>query len=145
MSEFDDHPVFMEERGVNLAELLTFRGVHAVQTSTPALADALLADNPEVAVFPNAVFELPPVRNFSSVEHLTLFFGALNRQNDWAPLMPVLNEVARAVGERLRFRVVFDEAFFNALETPHKTFEPSMVDYATLWVRTLSQFARVYG
>ncbi|WP_298224456.1 methyltransferase domain-containing protein [Acidocella sp.] len=130
VSEFDDHPVFMEERGVNLAELLTFRGVHAVQTSTPALADALLADNPEVAVFPNAVFELPPVRNFSSVEHLTLFFGALNRQNDWAPLMPVLNEVARAVGERLHFRVVFDEAFFNALETPHKTFEPSMVDYA---------------
>ena len=131
VSEFDDHPVFMEERGVNLDELLTFRGVHAVQTSTPALAEALLADNPEVAVFPNAVFELPPVRNFQDMEHLTLFFGALNRQNDWAPLMPVLNEVARAVGDRLRFRVVFDEAFFNALETPHKSFEPAMVDYAS--------------
>ncbi|MDE1906781.1 MAG: methyltransferase domain-containing protein [Rhodospirillales bacterium] len=130
VSEFDDHPMFMEERGVNLGELLTFRGVHAVQTSTPALAEALLADNPEVAVFPNGVFELPPVRNFQDMEHLTLFFGALNRQKDWAPLMPVLNEVSRAVGDRLRFRVVFDEAFFNALETPHKSFEPAMVDYA---------------
>ncbi len=131
VSEFDDHPMFMEERGVNLDDLLTFRGVHAVQTSTPALAEALLADNAEVAVFPNGVFELPPVRNFQSMEHLTLFFGALNRQKDWAPLMPVLNEVSRAVGDRLRFRVVFDEAFFNALETPHKSFEPAMVDYAS--------------
>ncbi len=131
VSEFDDHPVFMEERGVNLDELLTFRGVHAVQTSTPALAEALVQENPELAVFPNGVFELPPVRNFQDMDHLTLFFGALNRQKDWAPLMPVLNEVARAVGDRLRFRVVFDEAFFNALETPHKSFEPAMVDYAS--------------
>ncbi|MBU6419162.1 MAG: methyltransferase domain-containing protein [Proteobacteria bacterium] len=138
VSEFDDHPVFMEERGVNLSELLTFRGVHAVQTSTPALAEALRPDNPEVAVFPNAVFELPPVRNFQNMEHLTFFFGALNRQNDWAPLMPVLNEIARAVGDRLRFRVVFDEAFFNALETPHKSFEPAMVDYAS-YMRELGQ------
>ncbi|MDE2239380.1 MAG: methyltransferase domain-containing protein, partial [Rhodospirillales bacterium] len=138
VSEFDDHPVFMEERGVNLSELLTFRGVHAVQTSTPALAEALRPDNPEVTVFPNAVFELPPVRNFQSMEHLTFFFGALNRQNDWAPLMPVLNEIARAVGGRLRFRVVFDEAFFNALETPHKSFEPAMVDYAS-YMRELGQ------
>jgi 2-polyprenyl-3-methyl-5-hydroxy-6-metoxy-1,4-benzoquinol methylase len=129
--EFDDHPMFMEERGVDLGELLTFRGVHAVQTSTSALAEALLADNPEVAVFPNGVFELPPVHNFQDMDHLTLFFGALNRQKDWTPLMPVLNEVARAVGDRLRFRVVYDEAFFNALETPHKSFEPAMVDYAS--------------
>lgn len=138
VSEFDDHPVFMEERGVKLGELLTFRGVHAVQTSTPALAEALLTDNPEVAVFPNGVFELPPVCNFQNPDQLTLFFGALNRQNDWAPLMPVLNEVSRAVGDRLRFRVVFDEAFFNALETPHKSFEPAMVDYAS-YMRELGQ------
>lgn len=61
---------------------------------------------------------------------MTFFFAALNRQDDWAPYMPVLNEVARAVGDRLRFQVMFDEAFFNALETPHKNFEP-MADYAT--------------
>lgn len=131
VSEFDDHPMFMEERGVKMEDLLTFRGVHAVQTSTPTLAEALLRENAELAVFPNAVFELPRVRNFQDTEHLTMFFGALNRQKDWAPLMPVLNEVARAVGDRLRFRVVFDEAFFNALETPHKSFEPELVDYAS--------------
>ena len=129
VSEFDDHPSFMEERGVNLDELLTFRAVHAVQTSTPALAAALQPQNPEARMFPNGIFELPPVRNFTDPDHLTLFFGALNRGADWAPLMPALNEVARAVGDRLQFHVLYDEAFFNALETPHKRFEP-LGDYA---------------
>jgi glycosyltransferase involved in cell wall biosynthesis len=130
VSEFDDHPVFMRERGVNLDEVLTFRAVHAVQTSTPALAETLREQNPEVGMFANGIFELPPVRNFADPEHLTLFFGAINRAPDWAPMMGALNEVARAVGDRLKFLVVHDQAFFDALETPYKTFEP-MGDYAS--------------
>lgn len=130
VTEFDDHPSFMEERGLDVDQMLTFRGVHAVQTSTVPLAEVLVARNPEVAVFPNGVYELPAVNNFADPESMTLFFGALNRQADWAPYMQVLNEVARAVGERLRFSVMFDETFFNALETPHKSFEP-LADYNT--------------
>ncbi len=137
VSEFDDHPSFMEERGVKIDELLTFAGVHAVQTSTPALAETLRGSNPEVGMFPNGIFELPPVRNFADPDHLTLFFAALNRGRDWAPLMPALNEVARAVGDRLRFHVMYDEAFFNALETPHKRFDP-MADYAA-YMRALGE------
>jgi 2-polyprenyl-3-methyl-5-hydroxy-6-metoxy-1,4-benzoquinol methylase len=125
VSEFDDHPVFMENRGVPLDQLLTFRAVHAVQTSTPALAEALRDENPEIGMFPNGIFELPPVRNFTNPDQLTLFFGALNRAEDWAPLMPGLNEVARAVGGRLRFSVVHDQEFFDALETQHKSFTPT--------------------
>lgn len=130
ITEFDDHPVFMEQRGVTLNELITFTGVHAVQTSTPALAEVLREKNPEIGMFPNGIFELPPVRNFSNPEQLTLFFGALNRGEDWAPLMPGLNEVARAVGARLKFVVVHDRAFFEALDTPHKVFHP-ICDYAS--------------
>ncbi len=137
VSEFDDHPQFMEDRGINLEELLTFRGVHAIQTSTAALAEALAPQNPEIEVFRNGIFALPPVNNFNDPDHLTLFFGALNRGADWAPLMPVLNEVARAVGERLRFHVLLDEDFYNALETPHKRFDP-MADYAT-YMRMLGE------
>ncbi|MGO9816521.1 MAG: methyltransferase domain-containing protein [Acidocella sp.] len=137
VSEFDDHPVFLEERGVNRGELLTFRGVHAVQTSTRALAEALLPENPEVAVFPNGIFELPQPRNFQNPEQMTLFFGALNRQADWAPLIGAINDVARAVGERLKFQVLYDEAFFDALETPHKSFAP-MADYAS-YLRMLGE------
>jgi 2-polyprenyl-3-methyl-5-hydroxy-6-metoxy-1,4-benzoquinol methylase len=128
ISEFDDHPVFIQQRGVNLDELLTFNGVHAVQTSTPALAEVLRAENPEIAMFPNGIFELPEIRNFATPEQLTLFFGAINRGDDWAPLMQSLNEVARAVGKRLHFSVLHDREFFEALETPHKIFMP-MCDY----------------
>ena len=134
VSEFDDHPQFMEDRGVNLDDLLTFRGVHAIQTSTENLAEALRPQNPEIEVFRNGIFALPPVNNFNDPDHLTLFFGAINREADWAPLMPVLNEVARAVGERLRLHVLRDEGFYNALETPHKRFEPmtSYAEYMTM-------------
>ncbi len=129
VTEFDDHPVFMEERGVDLNGLLSFKGVHAVQTSTPYLAERLRAENPEIGMFANGVFELPAPRNFTNPDSTTLFFGALNREADWRPLIGVLNEVARAVGNRLNFSVLHDDAFFHALETPHKTFQP-MGDYA---------------
>ncbi len=130
ISEFDDHPSFMADRGMKLDRLLTFRAVHAVQTSTFALAETLRLENPEVGVFPNGIFELSPVHNFNDPEKLTMIFAALNREDDWAPLMPALNEVARAVGGRLHFQVVHDQAFFDALDTPYKTFTP-MCDYAS--------------
>jgi hypothetical protein len=36
--------------------------------------------------------------------------------------MPALNAVARLAGERLSFTVVHDSAFFEALDSPRKTF-----------------------
>jgi SAM-dependent methyltransferase len=128
VTEFDDHPDFfqvMQDR-----DQLTFRGVHAVQTSTRALADVLRQRNPEVAVFPNALVALPEVANFTDPNVLTLFFGALNREQDWAPLMGAINRVAEQAGERLRFCVVHDRQFFDALETTHKQFTP-ICDYET--------------
>jgi glycosyltransferase involved in cell wall biosynthesis len=123
VTEFDDHP---DHFGMLDAEdQLAFRGVHAVQVSTPALAAVLRTRNPEIAVFPNAIRALPELRNFLDPQILTLFFGALNRERDWAPLMPVLNEVAQKAGDRLRFSVVHDRAFFDALHTSHKRFTPT--------------------
>ena len=128
VTEFDDHPDFFEVmRGDSQ---FSFVGVHAVQTSTPALAAVLCQRNPEVAVFPNAIRALPDPRNFTNPDSMTLFFGALNRQKDWAPMMPALNAVASSVGDRLRFCVLHDREFFDALETPHKTFTP-ICDYDT--------------
>jgi SAM-dependent methyltransferase len=128
ITEFDDHPDHfdMMRKGGDL----TFAGVHAVQTSTAVLADVLRQYNPEVAVFPNAVVSLPDVRNFADPSCMTLFFGALNREQDWQPFMPVINSVAARAGERLRFQVVHDRTFFDALDTAHKTFTPTC-DYDT--------------
>jgi len=128
VTEFDDHPDFFS--GMQDEEQLTFRGVHAIQTTTPALAEVLRTRNPEVAVFPNAVEVLPEVRNFQDRRAITLFFGALNREQDWRDYLPVINDVADMAGERLRFQVVHDEGFFNALTTPHKVFTP-LCDYPT--------------
>ena len=128
VTEFDDHPDFFEiMRGEGQ---FSFSGVHAVQTSTPALGAILRQRNPEVAVFPNAIRTLPEPCNFKDRSHLTLFFGALNRESDWAPMMPALNAVAALVGDRLRFCVLHDRGFFDALETPHKSFTP-ICDYET--------------
>jgi SAM-dependent methyltransferase len=130
VTEFDDHPVFMAERGLDLSQLVTFTSVHAVQTSTPALAAVLAEQNPEIAVFPNGIFELPAVKNFADPDRITLFFAALNRGEDWAPYIQSLNDVSRAVGRRLRFVVVHDREFFDALESPEKEFHPTC-DYPT--------------
>jgi Methyltransferase domain/Glycosyl transferases group 1 len=128
VTEFDDHPDFFAimQQGADLS----FRGVHALQTSTPALAEVLRRYNPEVAIFPNAMVSLPPVRNFTNPRALTFFFGALNREADWRDLMPAINAVAAKAGERLKFQVAHDQMFFEALETPYKTFTPTC-DYET--------------
>ncbi len=128
VTEFDDHPDFFQI--MQDAEQLTFRGVHAVQTSTPALAEVLRRRNPEVAIFPNAVLTLPDVANFAHPDVVTLFFGALNREQDWRDLMPALNAAAAKAGDRLRFQVIHDSAFFESLQTPHKAFTP-ICDYDT--------------
>jgi glycosyltransferase involved in cell wall biosynthesis len=128
VTEFDDHPDFFES--MTASDQYAFRAVHAIQTTTLTLADILRARNPEVAVFPNAVRELPAVRNFVTPGKLTLFFGALNREQDWRPLIPVLNSVAQRAGDKLNFTVVHDGEFFQALVTPRKRFVPTC-DYDT--------------
>ncbi len=137
VTEFDDHPDFLAARGIDVAELLSFTGVHAIQTSTEPLAATLAAWNPEVAVFPNAIRALDPPANFANPDRLTLFFGALNREGDWEGLVPALNSVAAVAGERLRFSIVHDRALFDALETEHKTFTP-LCDYPT-YLRLLGE------
>jgi glycosyltransferase involved in cell wall biosynthesis len=123
VTEFDDHPDFFS--GMQNDEQLSFRAVHAVQTSTSALAEVLSMRNPEVRVFPNSIRALPELHNFKDPNKLTLFFGALNRERDWRPLMPILNAVAATVGDRLHFKVVHDKGFFDALESPNKAFTPT--------------------
>lgn len=128
VTEFDDLPERFDM--MRMGGELSFYGVHAIQTSTLAMAESLRKYNPEIAVFPNAVGSVPTVRNFTDPRAITLFFGALNREHDWLPFMPAINAIARMAGDRLRFQVVHDQSFFDALETPYKTFTPTC-DYQT--------------
>lgn len=135
VTEFDDHPDYIPI--LQTEHMFNFQAVHAVQTTTHALAEVLRRDNEEVVVFPNGIRALPDVSNFTQRSHLTLFFGCLNRELDWPPYIDALNAVAADVGDRLRFAVVRDRDFFDALQTPYKTFFPTL-EY-TAYMNLLSQ------
>ena len=106
----------------------TFRSVHAIQVSTPELAEKVRHLNPEVKVFSNALPSLPPLSADPPRDQgLRLFFGALNREKDWAPLIDDLNAALRQAPDFWSCSVVHDRAFFEALELPshRKSFVPT--------------------
>ena len=125
IAEMDDHPSLWRE-DYEATQYVDFAGVHALQVSTPALAEALRPYNPMVGVFRNELKELPPARDYRAEARegrpVTLFFGALNRSGEWQDIMPVLNEAASFFGGKLAFRVISDRAFFEALQTERKEF-----------------------
>lgn len=121
IAEIDDNPLRRREYAEN--RYLSYRGCHAVQTSTEALGVFLRQLNPNVAVFKNQLAYLPPPRVYQT-ETVTLFFGALNREKDWKPIMPALNRVLVKHQNQVKVKVIHDRLFFDSLETPHKEFEP---------------------
>ena len=126
--EFDDHPAYIPV--LQRDDVHNFRAVHAVQTTTRPLARVLGAENPNVAVFPNAVRQVQMPRNFGTPGRLTMLFAGINREEEWPAYLGALNAVAALAGERLFFRIVADRGLFDALQTPHKSFTP-LCDYDT--------------
>jgi SAM-dependent methyltransferase len=121
--EVDDLPSTWPET-VQTSFLDLLRTCHGVQTSTQPLADYLRSFNPNVLVFPNQLASLPPPRTAATDSPVTLFFGAQNREQDWEPIMPALNQVLSVHGSQVQVWVIHDQCFFEALETGHKQFEP---------------------
>ncbi|MCC6720203.1 MAG: glycosyltransferase [Acetobacteraceae bacterium] len=125
--EFDDHPSQIPI--LYRSDVQNFRAVHAIQTSTPALAEVFGRENQEVAVFANAIRRLPAPANFAVPGQVTMLFAALNREEDWPGYVEALDAAAADSGGALRFHVIADRAFFDALATPHKVFTP-LCDYS---------------
>jgi hypothetical protein len=107
-------------------DFLALRAVHAVQVSTEPLAEVVRAYNPVVKVIPNQIAELPPFEPKPEREEIRIFFGAQNRENDWAIIMPAIWRIADEMGDRIRFVVVHDQKFYDALGMARKTFCPFM-------------------
>ena len=122
IQEWDDDPLRWESH-FQSSEFLEFRSAHAIQTSTQALADQLRPFNSEVRVFPNCVKSLPPLR-WPTHQLVTIFFGALNRQEDWKPILQALNQVLHRFNKKIRLIVVWDREFFAAVEAESKIFIP---------------------
>lgn len=119
--ELDDHPV----RWPHLYNERELSSYHGIQTSTPALREYLKQFNPNVTVFPNQIAELPPKREYEEKGNVSIFFGAINRQEDWQAILPELNAVLAAYGDKVHIQVVHDKAFYDALQTKYKQFTPT--------------------
>jgi glycosyltransferase involved in cell wall biosynthesis len=127
--DWDDDPRFWP--AISETDFLTFQIVHAVQVSTPEIAEVIKPYNPNVRVFPNALEVMPQERNVVATKnHLKLFFGALNRENDWLPLIETLNDVFRADPVFWSISVVHDRRFYDSIDLPEskKSFT-SLCDY----------------
>ena len=122
VAEIDDDPLRWETPSDN--GFFSYRSCHCVQTSTEPLAEFLRQYNPYVKVFPNQLAKLPKPRLESDYETATVFFGALNREEDWKPLIDAINQVLEQLGDRVSVKVLHDRQFFEALNTPHKAFAP---------------------
>ena len=122
LAEIDDDPLRWPAHQAN--DFLTFRSCHGIQVSTEPLADFLRQYNPNVAVFPNQLAYLPPPRIYGDDGRITVFFGALNREDDWLPVMPELNRIVRNHGGKIKLSVIHDRRFFEALDTADKEFLP---------------------
>lgn len=139
VAEYDDHPDLVgtiSAQKSSESRWMAIQTAHAVQTSTQILAGAFRPYNPEVAVFPNAAFEVvpavPPPRRDGK---LRVFFGAFNRERFSARVGAVLAPFAEAHPE-VEFVVLRDRAFFDALGGANKTFSVAL-PYAD-YLRTLA-------
>ena len=124
--EYDDYPPLVAEvlgQPSSLDDLLRFGFVHAVQTATPPLVEAFRPYNPEVALFANAVFDLPPYPK--RLRPARVFYGGVLRGG-------YAVEVARSLAPALQrrpeaeFVVVGDRAVFDALPAERKEFHDYM-------------------
>lgn len=125
LHEMDDFPYFRWKR-YEQTGWINFISAHAIQTSTPYLADFFRQINPNVAVFANQLGNLPPPRDFAAETRdperpVTIFFGALNREDDFMEILPALNAVARRHGDRLAFQIIAPRPIFDAIESDRKT------------------------
>lgn len=136
--EMDDNPILWHQKNV-VSRYMDYRGAHAVQVSTPALAEVVRPYNPHVLVFENELMELPAARDYEAEaeEHhgrVTVFFGALNREREWQEILPALNRAAKKYAGKLFFCVLADQASFEALETQDKEFVGDPKQYGGRYV-----------
>ena len=131
VADMDDDPMHWEE--YQASDFLAFKGVHAVTVSTPELARRISAWNPHVHVLPNAINWIDSKLQTipKNKQRLRIFFGAINRQKDWQPIMQGVVAAAINLGDSVEFVVVHDKAFHDALpKTCLKTFHPTLTHAA---------------
>lgn len=124
INEMDDHPTHWKESYEKTGNI-NFVGCHAIQTSTKYLAEYLRQFNPNVKVFDNQLKKIQPPRDFDAEfrqknKPVTIFFGALNRDEDFAEILPIINDVSQIYGKKILFKVIAHQKLFNSIKSKNK-------------------------
>jgi hypothetical protein len=123
VSEWDDHPDKLppgiRER-FGEAGWMAFSAAHAVQTSTSYLQEVFQNYNPNIFMFQNCIENVCQERILPE-NPKNIFFGALNRKEDWKPIMSQLNQFANENPD-IKWNVMLDKEFYESIETKNKTF-----------------------
>ena len=131
ISDMDDDPHHWPE--YVSSDFYAFRGVHAVTVSTEPLAAMVRQWNPNVLVFENQLLELPALPDYklnddapSEGRPLRIFFGALNRWEDWKWIQAEFLKAAGKHAGSIEFIVVHDEKVFKSIPNSiRKMFHPT--------------------
>ena len=125
--ERDDYPVTPVVKAAKIWEKSlkwqSFGAVHAVQVSTESLRQAFLPHNPETKVFENHLLKTPDYHSRTDTR-TRLFFGALNRRESWATILPNINRLTEKYPD-VEPVVLHDRDFFDGLASANKTFYPA--------------------
>lgn len=124
VADWDDHPDLLPAPARAVWDgnpWLSISSVHACQVSTPRLHEAFLSHNPTVAVFANALLDLPPLAGRGG-ECIRIVYAALNRTGVASLVAKALD--AAAADSRVEIVVVHDEELFASLKTTRRSFLP---------------------
>ena len=120
--EFDDWPEKWRDKYIG-TKYYEFVGAHVVQTTTESLGEYFRQFNPYVLVFPNELCNLPPMRKKCVLtDKVYIFYGAVNRQEEWQRILPVIIEAIKIYGDKIYFNIVAERDFFEALPTRNKKY-----------------------
>jgi len=121
--DFDDHPDIIKDKK-NLE--FTLKCCHAIHTTNEYLANIIKQYNSEVYIFENNVMSINPKRINKEVQKIKVFFGALNRENDWKPWIDTINNAISKNPNQWHFHVIHDKLFYESINLPseQKSFTP---------------------
>lgn len=132
VAEVDDEPGRISRASIDhIRNNLTRH--HAIQTSSPELAEQLRQFNPEVGVFGNHLPRIRPFRPKTPGPSVRIILAAVNRESGWQEIVQAYRTMVAAYGDRVTTIVVGDQKFFDALQPLNSQFRPTLPypDYLT--------------
>ena len=114
VADMDDDPYHWQ--AYVTSDFYAFRAVHAVTVSTVGLKTMMLKWNPNVEVLPNALLALPKTRVTKSMSTpLRVFFGAINRTDEWREILNGMAPYADSLKDLIHFVIVHDRKAFDLI------------------------------